>query len=119
MARRAVVLCVGMLAIGLAGCVGGPSAMTGFRRPGDEPPPPASVLCPAALSAPLTAEPPPPEGLTTDQVADALVAGLGPVDGAALFRWMMAEWRPWGQEAAARAGKAKAFCDGLAAKPPD
>lgn len=74
------------------------------------------MLCPGQVSAPLTAEPLPPDGFTQEDFTDAMVKAFGPDLGVDVVRWLLAQWRPWARDQAERAAGAKAFCDALAAK---
>ncbi len=111
--RRPALAGLMMASLALAACQGGLSGMRGPGRPVPEPPPPP-VLCPPELRARLLAEPPPPEGLTEEALLAALIGGLGPELGVAFYGWLMVEHRGWARDNAARAARAKGWCDDLA-----
>lgn len=68
------------------------------------------MVCPGIVAAEPIAEPLPPEGFTEEEFAAALVAAFGPDLGGRIHFWLMADWRPWSREMAARAERARRFC---------
>jgi hypothetical protein len=82
----------------------------------DPPPDPP----PAAVCAPLEAEPLPPAGVDLDRLNAVIMAAFGPDLGAQLQQWREADWPAWARRGWRRLEKGQAKCPaGKAASAPN
>ena len=86
--------------------------MTGKPRPSN--PQPADPP-PAAVCAPIRAEPLPPAGIDRDTLDATLAAVLGGDLAADLVQWRDVDWPAWARDLARRLERAQGACD----PPPD
>jgi len=75
-----------------------------------EPTPPAPDPPPAAVCAPLEAEPLPPEGVNADALYAAILAALGVEKGTAWLQWHESDWPRWGRGGWRRLEKGQKNC---------